>query len=190
LSPLGEAALEWGRAGFAVFPCWPRNKTPLTPHGFKDATDDETQIRAWWARWPNANIGLLTGRVNGLIVVDPDSEKAERFLARLEARFGKLPPTSESTTGRGRHLVFSLPEGCGPVPSSAEDGLDIRADGGYIIAPPSIHPNGKTYEWNEDSPRQFAEAPRWLLDFARDRKAVLKALDGPTAAGGGKGTRG
>ena len=177
----------WRGRGSAVFPCRPRGKEPLTKHGFKDATRDEAQIRRWWAIWPNANIGLATGRENGIIVVDLDDEKGEKLLTLLEERFGKLLPTVESTTGGGRHLLFELPEGCGPVPSSAEDGLDIRADGGYVIVPPSIHPNGKCYEWDPESPEEFALAPEWLLDFARNRKAVLKVLDGPAEAKGASG---
>ena len=146
---LASEALTYARNGFAVFPCRPRGKEPLTKHGYKDATRDEAQIRRWWTIWPNANIGLATGRENGIIVVDPDDEKGEKLLALLEEKFGKLPPTVESTTGEGRHLLFELPEGCGRVPCSKGDGLDIRGDGGHIIAPPSIHPSGKTYEWNE-----------------------------------------
>ena len=179
-----EAALSYAAADYAVFPCKPRGKEPLTKHGYKDATRDEAQIREWWTKWPDANIGLATGAINSLIVVDTDSPEAERLLAELEERYGKLPPTSRVRTGNGKHLIFAMPEDCGPVPSSAGDGLDIRADGGYVIAPPSVHPNGKRYEWDPESPEEFAFAPQWLLDFARNRKAVLKALDCPTAAEG------
>ena len=170
-------------SGFEVFPCRPRGKEPLTKHGYKDATRDEAQVRRWWTIWPDANIGLPTGEKNGIIAVDPDGEEGEKLLAELERRFGKLPPTVESATGRGRHLFFELPEGCWRVPCSKGDGLDIRGDGGHIIAPPSIHPSGKTYEWNETE--KFAIAPRWLLDCARNWIATLRALDGPTAAEGG-----
>jgi len=187
LSPLGQAAIERGRAGFAVFPCWPRGKTPLTTNGHLDATRDEASICALWRRWPNANIGVATGAPSGLIVVDVDGDEGERLLARLEEQFAMLPPTAESTTGKGRHLWFELPEGCGKAPCSKGGGLDIRADGGYTIAPPSVHPNGKRYEWDPESAEAFALAPQWLLEFARNRKAVLKALDGPTAAEGASG---
>lgn len=191
LSPLGKAALELASLGFKVFPCLPhtqgkpkdRGKAPLTKHGFKDATRGENQIRRWWTLWPDANIGLVTGDENGIIVVDPDGEEGERLLALVEKKFGKLPPTIESVTGRGRHLFFRLPEGCERVPSSKGDGLDIRADGGYVVAPPSIHENGKTYEWNEAE--EYATAPQWLLDRARNWIATLKALKDPTAAEGG-----
>jgi hypothetical protein len=190
--PLLDFALSYAREGFAVFPCKSRGKEPLTQHGFKDATRDEVQIRRWWTKRPDANIGLATGREHGIIVIDVDGLEGEKWLALLEEKFGKLPSTSRAKTGNGMHFFFALPDGRGPVPSSAADGLDIRGDGGYVIAAPSVHPNGKTYEWDEKSAQQFAEAAEWLLDFARDRNGVLKTLDGPKAAetaSGGKDSR-
>ena len=163
-SELGNAALALARVGLAIFPCWPRGKTPLTTNGHLDATCDEAAIRAWWRRWPNANIGVRTGAQSGLTVVDLDGDEGERLLALLVERFGTLPPTSESTTGKGRHLWYALPEGSGPVPSSTGKGLDIRGDGGYVIAPPSVHPTGRRYCWSVDSASAFAAAPTWLLD--------------------------
>ena len=183
-SDLGGEASAWAHNGFAVFPCRPRGKEPLTGQGFYGATSDETELRRRWRRDPTANIGLRTGGTNRIIVVDIDGEKGERLLAKLEERYGKLPPTATSKTGIGKHLIFELPEDCGPVSSSAGDGLDIRADGGYVIAPPSIHQNGKCYEWDPELPEEFALAPEWLLDFARNWKAVLKVPDGPAAAEG------
>ena len=110
-SELGNAALALARAGLAVFPCWPRGKTPLTTNGHLDATCDEAAICAWWRRWPNANIGVATGAPSSLTVVDVDGDEGERLFARLEERFGTLPPTAESTTGKGRHLWYAVPEG-------------------------------------------------------------------------------
>ncbi len=177
-----DFALAYARAGFAVFPCRPRGKEPITKHGFKDAACDEAQIRKWWMDSPNANVGIAAGARSGLIIVDIDSLAGAKLLAELAAQFGTLPPTHHDTTGKGHQFFFKLPFDCGTVPSSAEGGLDIRADGGYVVAPPSIHPNGKTYQWDARSPNEMALAPVWLLDFARDRDAVLKALDGPAAA--------
>ena len=184
LSPLGQVAMDLAKRGFAVFPCKPRGKEPLTKHGYKDAARDEAQIRQWWTKWPDANIGLATGRENGIAVIDVDGPEGDKRLALLEEKFGGLPATSESSSGNGRHLWYALPDGCGPVPSSTGKGLDIRGDGGYVIAPRSVHPNGKTYEWDERSPEHLAEAPQWLLEAARDWRRFLAALDGPTTAGG------
>ena len=107
-SALLEAALDLASSGFAVFPCKPRGKEPLTLHGFKDATRDEAQIRRWWTRWPNANIGLPTGEENGIVVIDVDGDKGETRLALLEGKFGKLPTSSKASSGKGRHLCFAI----------------------------------------------------------------------------------
>ena len=187
---LAGEAMTYARNGFAIFPCQPCGKEPLTKHGFKDATRNEVQIRRWWTISPDANIGLPPGEQNGILVVDLDGEKGETRLAELERQIGELPPTPESATGKGRHLFFELPEGCGPVPSSAGDGLDVRAEGGYVIAPPSIHPNGKRYEWVEQAPEAFALAPQRLLDFARNRKTFVKPLGDPAAVEGASGDMG
>ncbi len=176
-SPL-EYALAYAAVGFAVFPCKPRGKEPITKHGFKDATRDGNQIRRWWTRRPNANVGIATGAPSELVVVDIDSIEGAELLVGLTKRFGVLTPTHSVVTGKGRHYYFKLPPGCGATPSSAEGGLDIRADGGYVVAPPSIHPDGGVYRWDASSPNEMALAPQWLLDFARNRKAVGGAARG------------
>jgi putative DNA primase/helicase len=166
--------LALARAGFAVFPCKPRGKEPMVAGGFKAATCDEAQIRDWWTRSPEANIAIATGALSGVLVVDIDGEDGARLLLDLAGRYGALPVTLQVKTCKGAHFYFALPDGCGRVPSSKGDGLDIRADGGYAIAPPSIHPSGARYEWVEGVD-ECALAPDWLIDFARNRKAVLKA---------------
>ena len=180
-------------SGLEVFPYRPRSKEPLTKNGFLNATRDEKEIRRWWTTWPDANVGLPTGEANELIVVDPDSEKGEKFLALVEEKPRQVSADQRKQDGQRPAPGFlSCPRDAGrclPRRQGREDeGLDIKADGGYIIAPPSIHPNGKTYEWDEKSPHEFAR-PQWLLDLARDRKSVLKALDGPTPAEGASGAR-
>src|SRR5208282_4586638 len=100
---------------------------------------------------------------------------------------GVLAQTRQATTGKGLHLYFDLPAECGPVPCSAGDGLDIRGDGGYVVAPPSVHPNGNTYAWSDNWSAEIALAPPWIIDLARNRKRFLSELSGPpteqTAAG-------
>jgi len=100
--PLLEAALDYAAKGVPVFPCGPQ-KIPLTEHGFKNATTDESQIRTWWAEHPTANIGSPTGRV---LVVDVDGPEGEATLRELERTHEPLPQTLEAKTGRGRHLYF------------------------------------------------------------------------------------
>ena len=122
-------------------------------------------------RAPEANIAIATGAMSGVLVVDVDDAEGALLLIDLMKQFGALPMTLQAKTGKGVHFYFALPDSCGRVPSSKGDGLDIRADGGYVLAPPSIHPSGARYEWVEGVD-ECAAAPDWLIDFARDRKAV------------------
>jgi len=152
--------------GLATFPCLPRDKRPATPHGLKDATTDPIEIEKWWHQNPNYNIAIATGAVSGIFVIDLDGAEAETELRKLEAQHGELPATVESITGRGRHLFYKYPEM--PVRNSAgkiATSIDVRANGGYVIAPPSIHPSGKRYCWSVDSAATFAAAPEWLLSI-------------------------
>jgi hypothetical protein len=162
---LADSALAYTRRGWRVLPCRPRGKEPLTAHGVKDATCDLGAVEAWWHRWPAANIGVATG--HGLLVLDADGDEGEESLAALEARHGALELTAHSFTGKGRHVWFKCMR---PVPSSVRrlgPGLDVRSEGGYVIAPPSVHPNGRPYAWDVDhhlDEVSIAEAPPWLLE--------------------------
>jgi Bifunctional DNA primase/polymerase, N-terminal/Primase C terminal 1 (PriCT-1) len=97
-------------------------------------------------------------------VVDVDSLDAEAELKKLEREYGDLPATVESITARGRHLFFEWPGK--PVRNSAgkiAPGVDVKGDGGYVLAPPSVHPTGKNYAWSVDGADIFTPAPNWLL---------------------------
>jgi hypothetical protein len=162
-----KQAVSYANRGWPVFPC--DKKIPLTANGFKDATKEEAQIRVWWNKWPLANIGIATGSGSGLIVVDIDPRHGgdESFL-ELEKQCGGLPKTVESLTGGGgRHLFFACSV---PMKNKANilPGIDIRADGGYIIAPPSVHENGQSYEWelsHHPDEIPFAPLPECLQSF-------------------------
>jgi hypothetical protein len=159
-----QTARALAEKGLAVFPCMPRDKRPATPHGLKDATTDPIEIDNWWHQNPNYNIAIATGAISGIFVIDLDGGNAEAELRKLEAQHGELPATVEAITGRGRHLFFKYPEA--PVRNSAgkiATGIDVRATGGYVIAPPSTHPSGRRYCWSVDSAATFAAAPEWLL---------------------------
>ena len=156
MNELKEAALHYAEIGLAVFPLKERTKYPLTNNGFKDATTDKKQIEIWWKQNPNANIGIATGQMSGgLVVIDMDVDKEKdkdgyhAFVKWCEENYLILPDSWLSITGRGGyHLLY---KSSFPVPSKRgwlED-VDIRADGGYIVAPPSIHPNGTKYEWEQ-----------------------------------------
>jgi hypothetical protein len=173
-------ALAFAARGMHVFPCWPRGKTPVPKRGLLEATRDTETIKSWWRRQPERNIAIRTGAVSNLIVIDVDSGEAESALARLEAEHSEsLPPSVEVITSRGRHIWFRHPGG--KIPNSAGrigGGIDVRGDGGYVLAPPSIHPSGRAYAWSVDSASAIAAAPQWLID-----RPGARDTNGPTPAG-------
>ena len=161
-----EHALQYVGRGWRVFPvhsvikgkctcgrdCGKNaGKHPRIKGGCNAASVSPEQIAAWWKKWPKANIGIATGAVSGLVVLDLDGAKG---VAKLKALLGtvKLPPTACVATGRGWHLYFRAlqaePTGC-----SSDGGLDVRGEGGYVIAPPSIHASGARYRWI--NPQEF-----------------------------------
>ncbi len=158
MSALEEAALAYAQEGFNVFPLQPKGKTPLTPHGLEDATSDLMTIETWWARWPDANVAIRTGDV---VVVDEDRLGALDELA-AEAH-ETIPETSIVKTGSGRHFYFLAPDGqrIRNTAGKLAPGIDTRGDGGYVVAPPSVHPSGSVYEW---SPRivDGVVLPAWI----------------------------
>ena len=165
---LKQAALYLATVfGWMVFPLIPREKRPLTPHGFKDAVTSVEQIEVWWSEWPDANVGVATGQVSGVVVLDVDPPEGEESLARLLEQHGSLPSTLEAITGRGRQLFFAVPDF--PVKNSAGklgEGLEVRGDGGYVVVPPSVHPNSRTYQWVDPNVAP-AVMPQWLQDLLR-----------------------
>jgi len=183
---MGAAALRYAERGWAVLPvagmvdgrcgcarpCDRPAKHPLSRHGLLDATTDAATIRGWWARHPGANIGVATG-ASGLVVIDVDMPDGERSLGRLDALGLHRAPTLVGLTGGGgRHLVYAAAAGGGagglhntarglPGVGEALPDIDLRAQGGYIVAPPSMHASGARYRW-EDPARAVAAAPGWL----------------------------
>jgi putative DNA primase/helicase len=185
-------ALWYARQGYRVFPlhspeigpdgqlrCDCRNpkctgnsraKHPRTLNGFKDATIDEAQIRKLWSMWPNANIGIATG--NGLLVVDVDPRHGgDAALAALEAQYSKLPETPIVLTGGGGvHYYLDVDEPKLKFPVNLTTGVELKFDGGYVVAPPSIHISGNRYAWEAVATLgevERAKAPGWILDASR-----------------------
>lgn len=166
---LSLAAIEYAEQGLAVFPLLPRDKRPFGQHkcaapphvhGRDDATADVATVRGWWTAHPSANIGLATGR--GLDVLDVDGPEGEASLTDLVARRWPLPPTVQAKTARGRHLYF-LSAGWPCSASKLGPKLDTRGRGGYVVVPPSVHPDGTAYSWSGAS--AFAPAPPWLTQL-------------------------
>ncbi|MDA8021140.1 MAG: bifunctional DNA primase/polymerase [Thermoanaerobaculia bacterium] len=164
---LAQAALGYAESGYEVLPLVGRGKRPLTRHGVKDATTNVDQIRSWWARRPRANIGLAVPP--GYLVLDLDNSEA---LHRLRAQDLSLPTTATAATGRGQHLWYATGETLVRNRASLFPDVDIRAPGGYVVAPPSIHPNGGAYRWIVPlEPDAVTECPEWLLDLLDENRS-------------------
>lgn len=180
-SPRG-AARWYARRGYPVFALAPRQKEPATRHGVHDATSDPLAIDAMWSAEPTRNVAIATGAASGIIVLDVDGDHGAASLAELERVHGPLPLTPVVETGHGQHLYFAAPNGK-QIRNSAGKlaaGLDVRGDGGYVVAPPSVHPSGHCYRWL-DGQRidQLAppSMPEWLLDLiVRSPKRTLVAI--------------
>jgi len=163
------AALDYLRRGWSVLPIEPRGKRPLLAwRPLQSSAAAPGTVREWFDRWPDANVGIVTGSVSGLVVLDVDiGHGGAASLAALEQEHGALPVTLEAVTGGGgRHLYFRHPGA--PVMNRVglRPGIDLRGDGGCVVAPPSVHPSGRRYAWaNRRSPGEVAPAPlpRWLL---------------------------
>jgi bifunctional DNA primase/polymerase-like protein/primase-like protein len=187
-SHLLRAALEYAAQGWPVFPCKPQGKTPLVADWPNRATTDQSRITAMWNANPNANIGIVTGERSGLLALDVDDPAS---LDELEAKHGELPATRTHATGSGgMHYLFRYPPG-ETIRNSAGKlgkGLDVRGEGGYIIAPPSR--TMRPYEVLDELP--LASPPAWMLKALRGTERgrrgkpsvraggdVTAALDGP-----------
>jgi putative DNA primase/helicase len=178
-----QAASWYAARGLPVFPlhsvcngvcscakpaCTHPGKHPRTSHGFKEATTDETQIAAWWGQWPDANIGMPTGEASGLLVLDVDPRNGgDDSLERLIAKHGRFPDTAEQISGGGgRHYAFR--DSGITVPKSLAPGIDLKANGGYIVVAPSVHFSGSLYQWDGIAGAKAllnpADPPTWLLE--------------------------
>src|SRR5262249_40959748 len=150
--------------GLAVFPCIARTKQPATRRGFYDATTNPATIRRWFAGGQEYNLAVRTGMASGIWVLDVDDETS---LDELTAKHGPIPTTRQSQSSRGRHFWFRCDS---PIQSSASrvaPGIDVKGDGGYIMAPPSIHESGIVYQWLSNEP--ITCAPDWLVNLTRAR---------------------
>jgi hypothetical protein len=201
-NPCYAAALAYAAQRWAVIPlygvvdgrcacgegdCHSPAKHPLTSRGLHDASRDSELITEWWQRWPGANVGILTGSVSGLVVLDVDGDTGAQSLRELENAEQPLPQTLCATTGGGgRHLLFRHPGT--RVPNSTgklAPGLDVRGDGGYIVARPSRHISGGVYEWLHPADQTpLADLPAWLLSRMLERATPPKPPRTPRSRSG------
>jgi len=183
-NPLLEAALQYAGRGWRVLPlhgvadecctcrrgrdCLSAGKHPRikTGRGHAAASTSAEQIVAWWTKWPNANVGAITGAASGIAVVDIDTAEGVNLLRQIAA--GKvLEPTAAVVSGRsggGLHLLFAVNS---PTPTNSGNGLDIRGDGGLVVLPPSMHKSGNRYRWANQN--TLARAPEWLIAWFAER---------------------
>jgi hypothetical protein len=199
------AGLGYAARGWPVFPCHTPTKIgcscrrdtcanigkhPRTQHGLKDASTDEATIHRWWGMWPSANIAVSTGAASGLVVLDEDSYKGgDASRLELEQMYHPLPETVQQFTGGGGRQYFFTHPGTNITNSTASlgVGLDVRGDGGYVIAPPSLHESGKCYVWelnHHPDDIQCAPMPAWLVALCQEtRRPAPVSADDPIRQG-------
>ncbi|HTT91895.1 MAG TPA: bifunctional DNA primase/polymerase [Acidimicrobiales bacterium] len=184
------ASMAGGRCGCRAGPaCEHPAKHPLVPGGTRGASTDPAQLAEWFSHWPGAGVGVLTGAVSGLVVVDVDPVHGGRdSLARLRQGGTGLPRTLYARSGGGGwHLFYRRPgvpvrNATGRLGTLELPGVDLRADGGYVVAAPSGHRSGGRYAWH-DGPEGLAPLPAWVAQRRRDWGPVPEA---PGLPGGGR----
>lgn len=161
-------ALFYLDLGWSVIPVKPGGKQPLIPWRFFESHHARrNEVRDWFTTRPDANIGVVTGKISGLVVLDIDSDHGGiSSLRELERSHGTLPATVEAITGGGGlHLYFTHPGGTIRNTVGMAPGVDLRGDGGFVVAPPSMHASGRHYVWRPGhAPRETLPAalPIWL----------------------------
>lgn len=165
-------ALKYRNLGLSIIPLRPKAKEPLIPWTeFQSRKASEAEVTEWFTRWPDANVGIVTGRVSGLVVIDLDGPEGLKSASNMS-----LNSTIVSFTGKGKHLWFLSPSE--DVVQNAVrkfPGVDVRGDGGYVLAPPSIHPNGQRYRWQNPFNRNL------LKDFPQNIVVVTQMQHIPNA---------
>lgn len=182
-------ALKYASNGWKVVALRPKNKTPLSDRtSYKHATNDPAIIEAWWGAQPNANIGIQPA-ASGLVVLDVDSKNGGlESLDELINEFGAFTTLTVKTPTGGFHYYFKLPEGEGGLSNHIgfRPGLDLIADKNHVVAPPSIHPKGGQYEWEDESIAP-AELPDWLAAMFSEKSAQPHQLPTIPIPGGARG---
>ena len=167
-----EWALYYAELGLAVFPLAYRNKVPAIEGGCKAATTEKSKIERWWNQNPRYNIGIATGnKSNGLVVIDLDVDKNKgidgyEVLRDWQNKHGELPETWQSITGRGGYHYFYKDTITHSNKVGLYEGVDIRGEGGYIVAPPSVHPK-QNMSAVDDYIKENAEIHKFAAEVAR-----------------------
>lgn len=176
MTELQKAAEEYARQGRHIVPLRAGGKQPLTKNGLKNATCDLEQVRRWWKKWPNANIGWVP-EPSGLIGFDVDGPEGERTARALGLYDSDTLSARSGRPDGGEHRYFlrdGLPTGVGNLKLGESGKLEVRDDAGYLVVPPSVHKSGAIYQWLNTSPAAA------LPEAARD--AILRHLAGQSPA--------
>lgn len=170
-----EQAIAYHRLGLGVIPLCPRDKRPMMKWDrYQLRRPTEEEITQWWTEAPDANIGIVTGAVSGIFVLDIDGVEGANSVKDKH-----LPPTPAGRTSRGTHYYFKHPGGTIKNKVGLLPHVDVRGDGGYVLAPPSIHPSGAVYEWliPFDDKDSLEDAPIWLLKLCGGSQSAVVVLD-------------
>jgi len=182
--PAREIALGYAKTGWPVFPCHPKNKRPLIQNWPEIASTDPAIIEHWWGKYPDAMIGVPTGPRSGIFVVDVDRDLSKNLDGEAAlAALGPIPDTATVETPRGGKHYYFLYDVDSPVRNSAGSiarGVDVRGDGGYVIAAGSVNAEGREYKWHYPIGLFPVEpAPEWLLAALRVPKKQLNVIIEP-----------
>jgi hypothetical protein len=183
-----DDALEYLERGWSVIPVHsviggrcsckrvdcgkPGKHAPISWKAFQKRRATEVEVKDWWRKWPWSNVGIVTGEISGIFVLDVDGQVGSDSIRGLE-----MPMTvTAKTGGGGSHFYFRYPQDTivGNKIGLLEK-VDIRGNGGYVVAAPSIHESGKSYQWLEGmSPEEIelANPPLWLMDLLLSREPV------------------
>jgi hypothetical protein len=167
LSSLGQTAVAYAtKYGWEVFPIGERAKDHPKIAWGEGATSDPATLAGFWHQWPHANIALATGIRSGIAAVDIDPRHGgDEVWESLLTDHGRCDTLEVVTGSGGRHVYFKAPDvALRSVNGGLGQGIDIKATGGYVVAPPSVHPNGNTYFW-DNAGTAPAPLPEWLLDL-------------------------
>lgn len=171
-------ALHWivsGHCSCRKSACSSPRKHPLLSGGVKNATADLSRIRKLWTKWPEANVGIATGRVSGIVVLDIDPRHGgTESLGQLKDNYGQFPDGPRVRTGgNGDHVYFRCPNGGLKNRVSLLPGIDIRGDGAYVVGANSIHVSGARYLFvrgQTPEKRPLPPVPDWLLKLIQPRE--------------------
>lgn len=179
-----DAALEYVAHGISVCPVWDKNPGYANGNGYGDASNIPAVARMLFTSRRHTGLGLATGSVSGIWGLDVDGGEGLQSIRRLIAQHGRLPHGPVAETGHGWHIYFAwtchIASRVGFLP-----GLDVRGEGAGLVAPPSLHPSGRRYQWRGgvsifDLPPP--PAPDWLLDLVKPPPVVWNTASPNTSS--------